>query len=88
MNGDLLYADCVIDHLISLSVIKIRVWRDSNPADHDYEITFDNPKKNTIEITLQINIRAGQFYTNRSRINILSRLYHFNPEPILTGCAV
>jgi hypothetical protein len=87
MNEDLLSADCVINQLVGLNVIKIRTWRGSNPDDHIYDVIFDGTKEKVNAVTLQIIIRSGQYYTNRSRVTILARLHHFDPEPILTGCA-
>jgi hypothetical protein len=89
MNEDLLDADCVINYLVNLNIIKMRVWREgSNPADHIYTKLFDGMHEKCNTVLLEIIKRTAQYYTNCSGIRILTKRYNFDPVPILTRCSI
>ena len=87
MNNDLLDAECVIEHLNNMEIIKMSEWHDSNPNDHDYSVYFDNPKRPG-DIRIQIIKRNRVYYVPRSIINILSCRHLFNTNRIFTECFV
>jgi len=87
VTNDLLDADCVIRHLHDLKIIAMRIWRDTNPDDHDYSLDFDNPKR-IGNIRLQIVKRKERYFIPRSIINILSCRHRFNAGGIYSECSV
>jgi hypothetical protein len=87
MNEDVLDAECVINHLANLNIIKVHTWQNPSPNDQDLSVFFEIPGR-AGNIGLQIIKRSGCYYIHRSRIAILAHRYGFDADTICTYCAV
>jgi hypothetical protein len=82
MNEELLYKDCVIEHLIAQNFISPDPKERVSAA---YGVSYYVINKNSM-ITFQFVEKTGQVFIPRSRIRILADLYKFNAEIIFIDC--
>ena len=90
MTDDLLDAECAINHLCTLGIMKNRDWKSRHYLDNDsadYSVFFDNPD-NKGDIRLQIIKRAEQYCVSCSIVKVLAKRHNFDASNILIECSI
>jgi len=61
MTGELLNAECVIEHLNNNNIITMSDWQNRHPADQNYTVYFTNPSNLTADVGIYIIKRSGKY---------------------------
>jgi hypothetical protein len=87
MGATLLDAECVINSLYNLDVLKKTQWKRTSLEEKYYTALFYAANSNST-IIFEIEVSNGRHLINLSRVKIIAFRHHISADDIYAKCAV